>query len=207
MKTNNYYLAGGVDMTDLFFMLIGFFLPLILLHLFADRNFSMEPPPEEQPEKASSLFSLKAYSLPAGPIAKNDMPEIKTLIRQVLGRISEPVRSSGNRSDNQTIKTCILLFLDWLNAQGCVSRASTTYDIEASDSYSDNIFITHPGQLPFDIDFKMEGNMETPYRLLIFVTTVHLFEFASLVENKSIGGVPVPENWPKDAWSYWDERP
>jgi len=135
------------------------------------------------------------------------MPKIKTLIQQLLSKISEPVKSSGNRADNQAIRSYLLLFLDWLKAQGCVSQVSTSYDIEKSDMYSDNIFITHPGQIPFDINFKMEGNIEKPYRLLIFVTTVHLFEFASLVENKSIGGVPVPENWPKDAWSYWDERP
>jgi hypothetical protein len=199
-------------MENLFFIIISSFLPLILLTLFAERNSSTAQPPEGQPQmgqpqRGSSLSSLKAYSLPAGPITENDMPKIKTLIQQVLGKISEPVKSSGNRADNQTIKSYILLFLDWLNAQGCISQASTTYDIEKSDRYSDNIFITHPGQLPFDIDFKMEGDIGKPYRLLIFVTTVHLFEFASLVENKSIGGVPVPENWPKEAWSYWDERP
>ena len=190
-------------MENSFFMIISFFLPLILLNLFAERNSSMG-----QPQRDVSLSSLEAYSLPAGPITENDMPKIKTLMQQVLGRISEPVKSSGNRADNQTIKSNILTFLDWLKAQGCVSQASAPafYDIEAADRYSDNIFMTYPGQLPFDIVFKMEGDIEKPYRLLMFVTPVHLFEFASLVENKSIGGVPVPPNWPQDAWSYWDER-
>jgi hypothetical protein len=198
-------------MENLFFIIISSFLPLSLLTLFAESNSSMAQPPvgqpqTGQPQRGSSLSSLKAYSLSTGPITENDMPKIKTLIQQVLSKISEPVKSSGTRADNQTIKSCILLFLDWLNAQGCVSRASTTYDIEKSDRYSDNIFLSHPGQLPFDITFKMEGKIEKPYRLLIFVTTVHLFEFASLVGNKSIGGVPVPKTWPKDAWSYWDEH-
>jgi len=190
-------------MENLLFIIISSFLPLILINLFAERNFSMG-----QPQRDVSLSSLKAFSLPAGPITENDMPKIKTLIQQVLGRISEPVKSSGNRADNQTIKSNILTFQEWLKAQECVSQASPQafYDIEAADRYSDNIFMTYPGQLPFDIIFKMEGDIEKPYRLLMFVTPVHLFEFASLVENKSIGGVPVPPNWPKDAWSYWDER-
>ena len=190
-------------MENALFMIISSFLPLILLSLFAERNFSMGPP-----QRDVSLSSLKAFSLPPGPITENDIPNIKTLIQQVLGKISEPVKMSGNRADNQTIKSNILTFQEWLKAQECVSQASPQafYDIEAPDRYSDNIFMTYPGQLPFDIVFKMEGDIEKPYRLLMFVTPVHLFEFASLVENKSIGGVPVPPNWPLDAWSYWDER-
>lgn len=196
-------------MENLYFVIICSFLPLALLILFAERSSSSGQPQMGQQRGSSVSQSLNTYSLPAGPITENDMPKITTLIQQVLGRISEPVKSSGNRADNQTIKTNILTFRDWLNAQGCVSQASTPafYDIEAADRYSDNIFMTHPGQLPFDIIFNMEGDIKKPYRLLIFVTKVHLFEFASLVENKSIGGVPVPPNWPKDAWSYWDERP
>lgn len=199
-------------MENLLFI-ISSFLPLALLNLFAERNSSSGPPQMGGPQMgqrqmgASLSQGLKAYSFPAGPITENDMPKIKNLIQQVLGKISEPVKSSENRADNQTIKSYLLTFQDWLKAQGCVSQASATYDIEEADRYPDNIFMTHPGQLPFDIVFNMEGDIEKPYRLLIFITSAHLFEFASLVENKSIGGVPVPPNWPKDSWSYWDERP
>ena len=107
-----------------------------------------------------------------------------------------PRKSAGKRADYQTIKSSILTFQDWLKRQGCISQASTTYDLEATDKYSDNIFFTYPGQLPFDIVFNMGRDMKKPYRLLIFVSTVDLFNFASLVENKSIGGVPALKNWP-----------
>ena len=194
-------------MENLFFIIISF-MPLALLHLFAERNSAMGPPQMGQLQRGPSLSqNLKAYSLPKGTITQNDMPKIKTIIQQALGNIGESIKTAGQRADNQTIKSGILAFQDWLKAQGCVSQASTTFDIESADNYSENIFMTYPGQLPFDIDFKMEGSAQKPYRLLIFVTTVDLFTFASLVENKSIGGVPVPESWPKDTWSYWRDRP
>ena len=195
-------------MENSFFIIISAFLPLALLHLFAERNSSIGPPQMGQQQRGlSSNQSLKSYSLPTETITQNDMPQIKAIIEQVLGKISESMQFAGDRADYQAIKSGILAFQDWLKLQGCVSRASATYDIETIDNYPENIFITHPGQLPFDIVFKMEGDIEKPYRLLIFVTTVDLFNFGSLVENKSVGAVPVPANWPKDSWSYWEDRP
>jgi len=154
-----------------------------------------------------SLQGLEAYSLPAGTITAGDMPEIKAVIQQVLGKISESTTSGGNRADNETIKSCLLTFQDWMRKQGCISQASTTYDIEATDTYPDSIFFTYPGQIPFDIVFDMGEDVQKQHRLLIFVTSYDLFTFASLVENRSLGGVDIPPNWPKDAWSYWDDRP
>jgi len=154
-----------------------------------------------------SLQGLDTFTLPAGTIAEADIPGIKTVIGQVLGKISESETSAGKRVDDQTIKSCLLLLQGWLRGQGCVSQVSTTYDIEATDTYPDSIFMTYPGQLPFDIVFKMEGDAQKPYRLLIFITSYNLFTFASLVENRSLGGVDIPENWPKDPWSYWEDRP
>lgn len=200
-------------MENSIFIIISSFLPLILLYLFAEGNSSLGQPQMSQPQMgqqqrgASLGQSLKAYSLPTGTITENDMPKIKTTIQQVLGKISESMKPAGKRSDYQTIKSYILTFQDWLKVQGCVSQASTTYDIETPDNYSENIFITYPGQLPLDIVFKMEGDIQKPYRLLIFVTGVDLFNFGSLVENKSLGGVPVPKSWPKDSLSYWEDRP
>lgn len=200
-------------MENLLFMIMSSFLPLALLNLFAERISSlgqpqMGPPQMGQQQRGASLSQgLKGYLLPTGTITQNDMPKIKTIIEQVLFNISESIKTAGERADYQTIKSGLLAFQDWLKAQGCVSQASTTYDIETTDNYSENIFITHPGQLPFDIVFDMEGGIERLYRLLIFVTTADLFNFGSLVENKSVGRVPVPENWPKDSWSYWEDRP
>jgi hypothetical protein len=154
-----------------------------------------------------SLQGLDTYALPAGTITEADIPGIKTGIQQVLGKISESGTSAGNRADDQTIKSSLLTFQEWLGAQGCVNQVSTTYDIEATDTYPDSIFFTYPGQIPFDIVFNMEGDVQKQYRLLLFVTSFDLFTFGSLVENKSLGGVAVPPNWPEDAWSYWDDRP
>jgi len=191
-------------MENTLFMIISSFLPLILLSLFAESNSTLAQPQTGQPQSGSSLNQgLEAYSLPTGTITENDIPKIKTVIQQVLDKISESKKSAGKRADDQTIKSGILTFQDWLKRQGCISQASTNYDIEAADKSSGNIFFTYPGQLPFDIVFKMGGDMEKPYRLLIFVTRVDLFNFASLVENKSIGGVPALKNWPS---SYLEKR-
>ena len=158
-----------------------------------------------QPQMGAMLGQgLAEYSLPEGAITENEIPQIKAAIQQALDKLSESQRSAGKRSDNQTIKSGILAFQDWLKRQGCIGSASSTYDLEAADKYSDNIFITYPGQLPFDIVFKMRGETKKPYRLLIFVTTVDLFSFASLVENKSVGGVPALKNWPS---SYMEKHP
>jgi hypothetical protein len=160
-----------------------------------------------QPQKgASSSQGLEAFSLPAGLLTENDIPRIITVIQQALDKISESKKSAGKRSDYQTIKSGILVFQDWLKQQGCISQASSTYDLEAADKYSENIFLPSPGQLPFDIVFKMVGDIKKQYRMLIFVSTVDFLKFASLVENKSLGGVPVPKNWPKNYMSYFENR-
>jgi hypothetical protein len=153
-----------------------------------------------QPQRGPSLSKeLEAYSLPVGAITENDIPRIKNVIEQVLNKISESMKSAGqagNRSDYRPIKSGILIFQDWLNQQECINQASASYDVEATDEYSEHIFMTYPGQLPFDIFFDMEGEVKKQYRLLIFVSTIDLFDFASLIENKTLSGVPVPKNWP-----------
>jgi hypothetical protein len=192
-------------MKNTLLMIISSFLPLTLLSLFAESNSAFSQPQQGQPQRgASSGQGLEAYSLPTGAITENDLPKIKAVIQQVLDKISESKKSAGKKADYQTIKSGILTFQDWLKRQGCISQASTTYDIEATDKYSDNIFFTYPGQLPFDMVFNMEGDIKKPYRLLIFVTRVDLFNLASLVENKSINGVPALKNWPS---SYLEKRP
>jgi hypothetical protein len=152
---------------------------------------------------AAPSQGLDAYSLPKGPITENDVAQIKAVIQQALDKLSEPRRSSGKRADNESLKSGILILQDWLKKQGCISQASSTYNLEAADKYSDNIFITFPGQVPFDIIFKMSEGKTKQYRILLFVSPVDFLTFGSLVENKSLGGVPVPPNWPKDVSSYW----
>jgi hypothetical protein len=201
-------LSGGVDMKNNLFMIISSLMPLALLKLFAENNSTLAQTRQGQPQKgASSGPGLDAYSLPAGTITADDLPGIKTQIQQVLDKINESIKPAGKRADYQTIKSGMLTLQDWLKRQGCISQASTTYDLEATDKYSENIFLTYPGQLPFDIVFNMDGDVKKPYRLLVFVTTVDLFNFASLAENRSSSGVPVPKNWPKDTMSYWENRP
>jgi hypothetical protein len=164
-------------------------------------------PQGAQPQRGSSLSqSLEAFSLPAGTVTENDMPKIKTVMGQVLGKISDSMKSAGKKADYQGIKAGILGFQDWLKRQGCVSQASSSYDIESTDKYADSIFMTHPGQLPFDIVFNMEGGIKKPYRMMMFVDAYDLFNFGMLVENKSINGISVPKSWPKDSMSYWDNK-
>jgi hypothetical protein len=170
----------------------------------------MAQPQQGQPQMGqpqggpSPVQGLGTFSLPAGPITENDIPRIKTVIQQALNKISESRKSAGKREDYQTIKSCILTFQEWLKQQGCVSQASTTYDLEATEKYSENIFVPYPGQLPFDIIFKMGGETKKQHRLMIFVSAIDLLDFGSLVENKSIGGVPALKNWPS---SYMEINP
>jgi len=162
---------------------------------------------QEQAQGGSSAGQgLGAYSLPAGTITENDMDKIKATMQEVLVKISESMKSTGKKADYQTLKSGILSFHDWLKQQGCINKASTTYDIESTDKWGDSIFYTFPGQLPFDIVFNMGGDVKKPYRLLIFVSQVDLLKFASLVENKSINGVPAIKSWPKDVESYWENK-
>jgi hypothetical protein len=194
-------------MKNTLFMVISSFLPFAAFRLFAQANSSMAQPQPGQPQRESSLSqSLEAFSLPSGTVTENDMPKIKKVMEQVLSKISESMKSAGKRADYQTIKSGILTFQDWLKRQVCVSQLSTTYNIESTDKYSDSIFMTHPGQLPFDIVFNMEGGIKKPYRMMMFVDAFDLFNFGMLVENRSINGVPVPKSWPKDSMSYWENK-
>jgi hypothetical protein len=203
-----------MDMKNSVFIIISSFLPLAVLKLFAQSNSTMAQPQQGQPQMVQPQMGqpqrgsspdqgLEAFSLPSRPITEDDIPKIKSTIQQVLDKLSESKKSAEKRSDYQTIKTGILSFQDWLKKQGCISQASTTYDLEASDKYSENIFVPSPGQLPFDIIFNM-GEVKKQHRLMIFVSTIEFLRFGSLVENKSIGGVPALKNWPS---SYMETRP
>ncbi len=150
---------------------------------------------------------LSKYVLPSRAVTDSDIAGIKTMIAAVCVEISGSIKSAGQKVDNDALKSGILGFQDWLKKQGCIEKASTRYDIESTDKYAGQIFFTYPGTLPFDIDFKMAGSVKKPYRLLLYVTKVDLFTLASLVENKSLAGVPVPKGWPKNPWSYWTDRP
>ena len=145
--------------------------------------------------------------MPSGPISDKDIPQIKTVIVRALNEINGSIKASGQKVDYETIKSGILGFQKWIKQQGCVSQASSRYDIESTEKYPTQIFVTYPGTLAFDINFKMSGSNKNPYRLLLFVSKVDLFAMASLVENKSLAGVPVPKGWPKNPWSFWTERP
>jgi hypothetical protein len=146
---------------------------------------------------------LEAYALPTGEISEQDLPEIRTRIEKVLDSISA---SGGKNVNYQTIKSSLITFQDWLKAQGCVADASSTYDIGNADGYDDNVFWTYPGQLPFDIVFKMTGGQEQAYRLLLFVTTYELFNFGSLVKNNALEEVFIPEKWPEDGPAWYESR-
>jgi hypothetical protein len=154
----------------------------------------------------SMIQGLGAYALPADAVSENDMAEINTRIEQVLVKISESATSSGNRMDYETIRSGLLSFQEWLRSQGCVAGVSSSYDIEDTGLYDESIFVTHPGQMPFDIVFRMAGGAEQAYRLLLFVTAYDLFNFGSLVKNNAKEEVFIPERWPEDAPAFWESR-
>jgi hypothetical protein len=213
-----FYLSEGKEMKNSFLVRVGSFFGVTRLNLLAEGGSRMGQPQGGQRQMGSpqmrglqmgtsSSQGLEAFSLPKGAIAESDIPQIKTIIQQALDKLSQSKKSSGKRADNESLKSGILAFQDWLRRQGCISQASSTYNLEATDKYSDNIFITFPGQLPFDIIFKMGEGKTKQYRILLFISPADFLSFGSLVENKSLGGVPVPPNWPKDTSSYWKDRP
>jgi hypothetical protein len=182
------YLTGGVDMINIsFIILISLFL-LAVVNLFADDN-SLTVQPKWTPFFTQEL--LKAYSLPAAPITENDIPRIKTVIQEVLKEINESIKSADiakNRADVNPIILGICVFQDWLAGQGCVDQVSNWY-VKAIDKYDEEIFRFYPGEVPFDIVFDMGEDVKTKdslYRLMIFVTTVDLLRFASIIENRKV---------------------
>lgn len=199
-------------MENILFIFMSSFLPLALLNLFADGNSSLAQSQQGRPQgnmpqsgsqgglsrTGSSLNGLEIFSLPDGPISEDDVPGIRTIIEAALNKISETVKTAGKKSNNQTIRSSILTFQNWLKAQKCVTQSSSSYDIDDIDKYAENIFFTYPGQVPFDITFNFGEGNKKPYRLLIFVTPADLFNFGSLVENKTINGVPALKNWPSE---------
>jgi hypothetical protein len=202
-------------MKNIIFTAVSALLPLTLLNLLAERNSAMAQPGQGQPQmgqpqqgqaQRGASTTLGAYSLPSGAVTENDMDRIKAAIQQVLAKISESMKSAGKSADYQGLKSGLLTFQEWLKVQGCINKASTTYDIETTDKYDDTIFMTHPGQLSFDIVFNMGGEIKKPYRLLMFVSTADFLRFGSLAENKSIAGVPAIKSWPKDVMSYWENK-
>ena len=185
-------------MKKIFFIIIISFFLLGGLYLFPQSNSLMAQPQMGQPRMAQPLNTalltqelLERYSLPAGPIREDDIPRIKTVIEQVLNEISESIKAAGQAGDKPDVRPImsgILIFQDWLTKQGCVEQASNWY-VESTDKYHDHIFLNYPGQVPFDILFNMGADIEEKdslYRLLIFVTTVDLLRFASLIENKTV---------------------
>jgi len=165
-----------------------------------------QPHPGSAKDAPSLAQLLTKYAMPSMLVSDSDIPGIKAAIDAACKAINASIKAAGQKVDYEVIKSGLLSFQIWLKRQGCVSHASTRYDIESIDKYLDQIFFTYPGTLAFDIDFKMAGNTKKPYRLLLFITKADLFNVASLVENTAIDGVPVPKDWPNNPWPYWNER-
>ena len=167
----------------------------------------MGQPQKGQAQGAASLApKLAKYALPTGPVTDNGIPGIKATIDAVCAEISTSIKSAGKKVDDEAIKSGVLGFQDWLKKQKCVEKVTSPYDVDSADKYAAQIFATFPGTLPFHFEFKVDGNGTKPYRLLLFITKADLFSLASLVENKTINGVPVPKDWPENPWSYWNNR-
>jgi hypothetical protein len=161
---------------------------LAVVNLFAEDNY-LTAQPNWTPFFTQEL--IKAYSLPAAPITENDILRIKTVIEEVLNEVNESIKSaeiSKNKADVQPIILGVLIFQDWLAGQECVDQVSNWY-VKAIDKYDEEMFRFYPGEVPFDIVFDMGEDVKAKdslYRLMIFVTTVDLLRFASIIENKKV---------------------
>ena len=170
-----------------FIILISLFI-LAVVNLFAEDN-SLTAQPTWTPFFTQEL--LEAYSLPAAPITENDIPGIQNVIQEVLREINESIKSADlakNKADVQPIILGICIFQDWLRGQECVDKVSNWY-VEAIDKYDEEMFRFYPGEAPFDIVFDMGEDVKAQdslYRIMIFVTTVDLLRFASIIENRKV---------------------
>ena len=148
---------------------------------------------------------LSKYVLPSKPITDSDIAGVRTMMDAVCAEITASIKST--KVNNETIKTGVLGFRDWLKKQGCVANVSSPYNVESAEKYAAEIFAVYPGSLPFHFEFKMAGSPNKPYRLLLYITKVDGFSVASLVGNKTtFTGVPVPKDWPENPWTYWNNR-
>jgi hypothetical protein len=163
------------------------------------------PMGQRQQGQAAPDFSqkLSKYVLPSKPITDSDIAGVRTMMDAVCAEITGSIKSA--KVTDETIKTGVLGFRDWLKKQGCVANVTSPYTIESADKYAAEIFAVYPGQLPFHFEFKMAGSANKPYRLLLFITKVDGFSVASLVGNKTtITGVPMPKDWPENPWTFWN---
>jgi len=160
----------------------------------------------QQGQAAPTLAEkLTKFALASGPVADKDMAGIRDMIEAVCAEISTSIKSA--KVSDETLKTGVLGFRDWLKKQGCVANVTSPYHVESADKYAAEIFAVYPGTLPFHFEFKMAGSANKPYRVLLFVTKVDGFSVASLVGNKTtFTGVPVPKDWPENPWTYWNNR-
>jgi hypothetical protein len=147
--------------------------------------------------------TLSKYVLPSKPITDSDIAGVRTMMDAVCAEITTSIKSA--KVSDETLKTGVLAFRDWLKKQGCVANVTSPYSIESADKYAAEIFAVYPGTLPFHFEFKMAGSANKPYRVLLFITKVDGFSVASLVGNKTtLTGVPFPKDWPENPWTYWN---
>jgi hypothetical protein len=161
--------------------------------------------PGGQRGQAAPDFSqkLSKYVLPSRPITDIDIAGIWVMMEAVCAEITTSIKSA--KVTNETLKTGVLSFRDWLKKQGCVANVTSPYTIESADKYDAEIFAVYPGSLPFHFEFKVAGSPNKPYRLLLYITKVDGFSVASLVGNKTtFTGVPFPKDWPENPWTYWN---
>ena len=141
---------------------------------------------QSQRAQTQQVDPLLGFSLPAGPITDNDIPQIKTVIQQVLNKITESIksqRSSVSASDFQPIMSGVNYFKNWLTQQKCVQQVTIPY-VETPERFSSLVFISFPGQVPINIVFNMQEKKTVEYRMLLFVSTTDILRFASFIENK-----------------------
>jgi hypothetical protein len=172
-------------MDSIFIIILSSSFLLVCVSLFAQ-------PQMAQTQRGDTLLrELERFSLPAGPIADSDIPQIQTVIQQVLAKISESLKPTAqNKADIKPGISGILILEDWLNQQKCVHQASAPW-VQKSGEYNDCIFLTYPGQVFFEIFFNT-GEKSTltqmdpgRYRLLVYITAPEVLRFASIIKDNT----------------------
>ncbi|MDB9823367.1 hypothetical protein OAC89_06695 [Deltaproteobacteria bacterium] len=172
-------------MKRLFFKISLFSFLLVFLNLLLLNSFAAQAPMGPSQGGISLIQELAAFSLPEGPITDNDIPQIKTVIQQVLDKISENKKSTGkNKADVQPMISGIVVFKDWLSQQACVNEVSIPYVQDSGESI-DNIFLSYPGQVFVNLIFNTGAESTERYRLLVFVSAADALKFGSIIQDNT----------------------
>jgi hypothetical protein len=201
-------------MQRLFSTIVLSFLFLIFSNFSSQHNFVSAQPPSQQPgmiqpqtvqtqKEDQFIQELNKIILQEGVILESEIPQIKIKIQQAIVKISESIKKqNGTRQDIPPMISGVIILKNWLIQQKCIKEISIPLVADSGD-YSSIIFNSFPGEVPISIIFDTKTEKAIKYRLLVYVSTKDIIQFASFVEDnkpvytRGFGSPNIPGNTKK----------